>query len=353
MPPEWYPHAATHIGWPYDDDWWVGHLAGARREFAELICAIAAFEPVVLNINSSACEASATEHLAVAAELIAGRPYGKPAAEILANISYFRVPINDIWFRDNGPIFVINEQGQVAGTDWEFNAWGGKFEPWADDNRAAGKLLSNLGMLRFDIPIVLEGGAIEVNNQGVLITTRSCLLTDTRNPHLTEKDNEEVLRDHLGVQRIVWLDKGMEFDHTDGHIDTVVRFASDKVIICAISEDETDPSYVSLRRNLERLQQLTSSDGAPYRVVPLPLPKQPVLLEGERVAASYANFYIGNGFVMVPMYNDENDQRALDILAPFFPGRKVIGLPSSHIATGGGSFHCITQQRPMGEVASG
>jgi agmatine deiminase len=133
----------------------------------------------------------------------------------------------------------------------------------------------------------------------------------------------------------------------------VVRFASDKVIICAISEDETDPSYVSLRRNLERLQQLTSSDGAPYRVVPLPLPKQPVLLEGERVAASYANFYIGNGFVMVPMYNDENDQRALDILAPFFPGRKVIGLPSSHIATGGGSFHCITQQRPMGEVASG
>lgn len=350
MPPEWYPHAATHIGWPYDDEWWVGQLAGARKEFAELIATIAVFEPVLINVHSQESHASAEEHLQEAVTEVAGRDYGRPVDEILANISYFKVPINDIWFRDNGPIFVVNEQGEVAGTDWEFNAWGGKFEPWRDDNAAAGRLLTHLRMMRFDIPVVLEGGAIEVNGEGVLITTRSCLLTDTRNPHLTEKDNEEVLRDHLGVERVVWLDKGMEFDHTDGHIDTIVRFASDKVLVCTVTDDEADPSYVSLRRNLERLQQLKSSDGAPYRVVTLPLPKRHIMLEGERVAASYANFYIGNGFVVVPMYDDERDAEALEILKPLFPGRRVIGLPSSHIATGGGSFHCITQQRPVGEV---
>lgn len=349
MPPEWAPHAATHMGWPFDDELWVGYLEGVREEFAALVATIAAFEPVVLNVRDEETETGARTRIAAAAE----RLYPARAAEVAGNVEYFRVPLNDVWFRDNGPLFVVGapgsqQEGQVAATDWLFNAWGRKYAPWDDDDRAAAALTDHLGMKRFGVPIVMEGGALEINGQGVCLTTRSCLLEPNRNPELTPDQLEAYLRDNLGLTQVVWLPEGLEGDHTDGHIDTIVRFTDDDTIVCAVEVDESDPNHATMAHNLQLLKALRKPDGSPYRVIELPLPAKRIELEGERVPPTYANFYVGNGFVVVPTYNDVNDERALNILRPLFPGREVIGLPAENLITGGGAFHCVTQQRPAG-----
>lgn len=349
MPPEWAPHAATHMGWPFDDELWVGYLEGVREEFAALVATIAAFEPVVLNVRDDETEADARERVAAAAE----RLYPERADQVRANVEYFRVPLNDVWFRDNGPLFVVGapgsqHEGQVAATDWRFNAWGRKYAPWDDDDRAAAALTDHLGMKRFTVPIVMEGGALEINGRGVCLTTRSCLLEPNRNPELTPDQLEAYLRDNLGVIEVVWLPGGLEGDHTDGHIDTIVRFTDDDTIVCAVEEDAGDPNQAAMAENLRLLKGLRKPDGSSYRVIELPLPAKRIELEGERVPPTYANFYVGNGFVVVPTYDDVNDERALAILRPLFPGRQVIGLPAENLITGGGAFHCVTQQRPAG-----
>ena len=349
MPPEWAPHAATHMGWPFDDELGVGYLEGVREEFAALVATIAAFEPVVLNVRDDETETDARARIAGAA----ARLFPERAAAVTAKVEYFRVPLNDVWFRDNGPLFVVGapgsqKAGKVAATDWLFNAWGRKYAPWDADDRAAAALTHHLGVKRFAVPIVMEGGALEINGQGVCLTTRSCLLEPNRNPELSPAELEAYLRDNLGVTEVVWLPGGLEGDHTDGHIDTIVRFTDDDTIVCAVEEDESDPNQVSMAENLRLLQALRKPDGAPYRVIELPLPVKRIELEGERVPPTYANFYVGNGFVVVPTYNDVNDERALEILRPLFPGRQVIGLPAENLITGGGAFHCVTQQRPAG-----
>jgi len=350
MPPEWVPHAATHTGWPFNDELWVGHLEGVREEFALMVATIASFEPVVLNVKDDDTEADARLRLAAAA----GRLYGAEAERVLANIEYFRVPLNDVWFRDNGPLFVVGSEGspqpgRVAATDWRFNAWGRKYEPSNDDDAAAALLTEHLGVKNFRVPIIMEGGALEINGHGVCLTTRSCLLEPNRNPELSPAEIERYLRDNLGVSQIVWLPGGLEGDHTDGHIDTIVRFTDDDTIVCAVEEDVADPNHATMARNLELLRELRKPDGSPYRLVELPLPAKRMELEGERLPPTYANFYVGNGFVLVPTYNDVNDAAAIKILEPLFPGRQVIGLPAESLITGGGAFHCVTQQRPVGE----
>src|SRR5690554_3764956 len=287
MPPEWVAHAATHTGWPFDDELWVGHLEGVREEFALMVATIASFEPVVLNVRDDEAEADARRRLAVAAE----RLYEAAAAE----------------------------------------------------------LTEHLGVKNFRVPIIMEGGALEINGHGVCLTTRSCLLEPNRNPELSPSEIERYLRDNLGVTQIVWLPAGLEGDHTDGHIDTIVRFADDDTIVCAVEEDVTDPNHATMARNLELLRELRKPDGTPYRLVELPLPAKRMELEGERLPPTYANFYVSNGFVLVPTYNDVNDAAAIKILEPLFPGRQVIGLPAESLITGGGAFHCVTQQRPVGE----
>lgn len=334
MPPEWEPHAATWTSWPFDDELWEGLLAPVRDEFAQLVSAIARFEPVVLNVRDSEAEQDARRRL-VRAEVD------------LSRITFHRLPLNDIWFRDNGPLFIRHRQGEVALTDWVFNAWGGKYD-WELDTQAPAAVANTLAMKRFAVPYVMEGGALELNGQGVCLTTRSCLLTPTRNPGLSEAEIERLLHDYLGVRRVVWLERGLEDDHTDGHIDTIVRFTNDQTIVCAIEDDEDDPNYAPLQRNLEALLAL----GEPYRIVELPLPEQELRLNGQRLPLTYANFYIGNGFVLVPLYDDANDERALDILRPLFPGRRVTGLSAKALITGGGAFHCVTQQQPQGVVKS-
>ncbi len=347
MPPEWRPHAATHTSWPFDDELWLGYLSGVRAEFAALVVTIARFEPVVLNVRDAEAEDDARLRLSETA----ARLHPAQASRILANVDYFRLPLNDVWFRDNGPLFVKQaSSGRVALTDWRFNAWGKKYAPWDDDDRAPAALAARLGMRRFEVPVVMEGGALEINGLGVCLTTRSCLQEPNRNPGLGTAQLETALRDQLGVTEVVWLDGGLEGDHTDGHIDTIVRFSDDRTIICSVEPDESDTNHASMARNLAQLRALRDAEGQHYRVVELPLPAKRMELEGGRLALSYANFYVGNGFVVVPTYQDVNDEAALAVLRPLFPGREVIGLSAVNLITGGGAFHCVTQQRPEGEV---
>lgn len=337
MPPKWLPHAATWTSWPFDDALWEGMLDAVRGEFAALVATIARFEPVKLNVRDDEAEGDAKARLAAV---------GAP----LDAISFHRLPLNDVWFRDNGPLFITNAAGQVALTDWGFNAWGEKYAPWDDDDRAPLAVARTLGMKRFEIPVIMEGGSLEVNAQGVCLTTRSCLNSPMRNPDLNERDLAQVLKEALGITELVWLEEGLEGDHTDGHIDTITRFTDDTTIVTAVAEDPKDSNYAPMQRNYERLKTLRSSAGDPYTVVPLPLPEARMDFQGLRLPATYANFHVGNGFVVVPQYGDANDTRALDILRPLFPGREVIGLSSRALITGGGSFHCVTQQQPAGEV---
>lgn len=340
MPAEWTPHAATWTSWPFDDELWEGHLKGVREEFTQLVATVARFEPVMLNVRDEEVEA-------VARQRLEGTENG------LTNITFHRVPLNDVWFRDNGPLFVKNAEGQVALTDWTFNAWGEKYSPWDDDDRAPQAVAKTLNMKRFAFPQVMEGGALELNARGVCLTTRSCLLSQHRNANMTQNEIEELLRLALGVHHLIWLEAGLEGDHTDGHIDTIVRFTDDQTIICSVEEDEDDPNFATMQHNLSLLQTLRDGEGNPYRIIELPLPEKRLELNGVRLPLTYANFYIGNGFVIVPVYSDVNDEKALEILRPLFPGREVIGLEATSLITGGGAFHCVTQQQPEGEVYRG
>ncbi|MBZ9713366.1 agmatine deiminase family protein [Deinococcus multiflagellatus] len=329
MPAEWAPHAATWLSWPADDELWFGHLKAVRGEFAELVRTIARFERVQLLVRDEESDTDARARL-----------HG-------ADVTFHRVPLDDVWVRDNGPIFV-QRGGEVALTDWKFNSWGGKFE-WHNDDRVPAYVAGHLGVHRWALPFVLEGGGLEVNGAGVGLTTRSCFLTETRNPGLTEEGYTLLLSDMLGVDKLLWLDGGLENDHTDGHIDTITRFTDERTIVTSVESNPDDPNHAVMAKNLADLRAMTDAGGQPFRIVELPLPAH--RLEGAegRLPPTYANFYIGNGFVAVPQYGDPNDARALEVLTPLFPGREVIGLSSRAIIEGGGSFHCVTQQQPAGQ----
>ncbi len=339
LPAEWTPHASTWTSWPSDDDLWEGELDAVRDEFAAMVDVLTRYEPVIVNVADEEAEHDAGRRL-------------RDAGADLTQVRYHRVPLDDAWFRDNGPIFVVSGAGQVALTDWHFNAWGGKYEH-ARDTLAPAAVARELGMRRFAFPYVLEGGALEVNDEGLLITTRSCLLSPTRNPELSQEDVEALLRAGLGVRHVVWLERGLEGDHTDGHVDTIVRFCSDRTLVCAVADDPQDPNHEPTQANLAVLQTLLDPDGEPMTVVPLPLPQQRRLADGRVLAASYANFYVANGVVLVPSYGDELDDQALELLTPLFPGRAVVGVRAEHLITGGGAWHCVTQQQPTGTTDHG
>lgn len=333
MPAEWEPHACSWLCWPFDDDLWDGQLEPVRAAFTQLVATIARFEAVMLNVRDEACEADARTRL-------------EQAGAELAAITFHPTPYNDVWFRDSGPLFVRNKAGQVALTDWRFNAWGEKFPPWDEDDQAPRRVAEHLGMKRFALPVVMEGGGLELNSQGECLTTRSCLRHPKRNPDLSEHDLEALLRGYLGITELVWLERGLDGDHTDGHIDTLARFVTDDTLVCAVTDDPDHVNYEATQENLDTLRRRWGRE----RVLPLLLPKEPYWFEGRRVPLSYANFYIGNGFVVVSVYDDEHDEQALELLEGLFPKHQVIGLPATALFTGGGAFHCVTQQQPQGEV---
>jgi agmatine deiminase len=332
MPPEWHPHAATWTAWPADDELWLGELEPVRRDFTAFIRTIAEHEPVELLVRDADAEADATARLSG------------------ANVRLHRVPYDDVWVRDSGPIFIAR-QGRLRLVNWEFNGWGQKYNA-AIDNDVPHQVARILGTKAVSAGVVMEGGSIEVNGSGSVLTTKQCLLSPMRNPALSEAEIEALLAAYLGTPHVLWLDQGLEGDHTDGHIDTITRFIDQQTIVTVSCEDRDDANFETTMTNLQRLRSFTDTDGHPFRIVELPLPAARREFAGQRLPLTYANFYIVNGAVLVPIYDDPNDARALDTLRPLFPGRHVIGLKARHLITGGGAFHCVTQQQPTGILAS-
>lgn len=332
QPAEWTRHAATWTAWPFDDDEWRGHLAGARAEFADLVRAIARHEEVRILTNDEEAEND-----------------GRVRLSGVDNITWLRVPLDDVWLRDSGPIFVVRADGAVSFVHWRFNAWGRKFD-WRHDDGVPEAIAEALELDHFDVEVVMEGGALETDGRGTVLTTRQCLLHAERNPSFNVTAIEGVLRDNLGCERVVWLERGLEGDHTDGHVDTIARFVNERTIVACVAEDPTDPNQDVLRKNIEVLRAARNVDGEAYDVVEVFLPRERRFLCGERLAMSYVNFYIINGAVLVPQFGDANDVHALEVFCRVFPGRAVTGLPSTELVTGGGSIHCLTQQQPAGPL---
>lgn len=328
MPPEWASHAATWMAWPHNDELWMGYLDAVRDEFTNFINTVAQHERIDLLVANKECEADAKSRLR-------------------GDVHFHSLEYSDVWLRDSGPIFVTNPNSESLIIDWDFNGWGEKYD-YVADNQIPSHVAKFLKATAVNPGIVMEGGSLDVNGTGCLITTKQCLLSPARNPNHELSEIETCLQRYLGASKIIWLEDGLENDHTDGHVDTISRFASPGVIVSCICEDRDDPNYATMQNNLDILRSSKDEEGKSFSIIELPLPRRRLELEGERLAPTYANFYICNGLVVVPQYNDLNDAKALEILRPLFPGRKVVGLPGRALITGGGSFHCVTQQQPSG-----
>jgi agmatine deiminase len=271
----------------------------------------------------------------------------KNVGAFMANISILRIPTVDVWIRDYGPTFLVRTDGEnlLALNDWIFNGWGRKYQAYEDDDRIAKDIASLLKVPVFNHPVVLEGGSIEVNGAGTCLTTEQCLLNRNRNPHMSRGEIEWFLKEALGVSHMVWLGEGIVGDDTDGHIDDIARFINPLTVVCVLEADSRDENYALLRENYERLQGAHDQDGNSFSIVTLPCPA-PVVYEGSRLPASYANFYIGNEVVLAPIFDDPNDYKAVGILQELFPERRVVGLPCRAVVAGLGAIHCVTQQEP-------
>lgn len=265
-----------------------------------------------------------------------------------ARVHYHRFPTNDAWCRDHGAIFVTRPQSvaPLAAVDFEYNAWGGKYPPFDLDNAIPTRMAEALGLPRFAAPLVLEGGAIDVNGAGSLLTTEQCLLHPNRNPHLGRGEIEAALQAYLDVSRVLWLGQGIAGDDTDGHVDDLARFVAEDTVVTVVERDPADPNYRPLQDNLERLRAMRLPDGRPLRVQTLPMPR-PLYHEGVRLPASYANFYIANRLVLLPHFNDPMDALARETLKACFPTREVLGIDCTDLVWGLGAFHCLTQQVPL------
>ena len=332
MPAEWEPHSAVWLSWPHDTTSFP-HLEKAERAFAEFVREIHDSERVELLVLDEGMKQRA---LRVMAE----------AGVNVSRISFHEMDYADIWFRDYGPIFVVNRASrQLAMVKWNFNAWGNKYETLLKDNLVPYAMNESLRLPMFEPGIVMEGGSIEVNGFGTLITTEQCLLNANRNPRLAKEDIEGYLRDYLGVSHIIWLKEGIEGDDTDGHVDDLARFVSPTTVLCAYQDSESDPDHCRLKENYELLEASTDQDGNPLQVVKLPVPGWVGDQEG-RLPASYANFYIGNTKVVVPVFGMTNDSKALDVVQSLFPGRTVVGVNAYYLVYGFGAFHCMSQQEP-------
>lgn len=333
VPAEWEPQEALWLSWPINLKTWPDHFEPIPGKFAEIAAVITRFEKVRINC-AGARQREARDLLA-------------EAGADLGRVEFFDHPTNDAWCRDHGPIFVKNDQtGEVAVTDWQYNAWGGKYPPFDQDNQIPRLIARSLNLRRFELPIVLEGGSIEVDGQGQLLTTEACLLNKNRNPHLSREQIERHLGVGLGVDRILWLHDGIVGDDTDGHIDDLARFYRSDAIVTVVEDNETDPNHPILRDNWDRLRDLRTRDGRAFEIKALPMPA-PVLCDGERLPASYANYLIVNGAVLLPVFNQPGpDGLAAEVLRDCFPGREIIPIDCVDLVLGLGALHCISQQQP-------
>jgi len=331
MPAEWEPHAATWLSWPHKQSSWPSKLERIPPLWVEMVRALAPGEVVNILVNDAAPAVRVRELL---------QRGGVP----LDNVRLHEVPTDDAWMRDHGPSFVTRD-GETVLVDWRYNAWGGKYPPWEHDNRVPRALARILGLPRVEPGIVLEGGSIDVDGAGTLLTTEQCLLNPNRNPTLSRAVIEQHLCDHLGARRVLWLGDGIVGDDTDGHIDDLTRFVAAATVVTVVEDDPADPNHAVLADNLRRLQSMRDAADRPLRVLTLPMPP-PLEYEGQRLPASYANFYIGNAAVLAPVFNGPRDGEAVATLRALFPTRRIVPIDATDLVWGLGAFHCVTQQQP-------
>ncbi len=348
MPAEWEPHEATWLVWPHNASDWPGKFAAIPWLYAEIVRLLAGRERVELIVENAAAERRVKSMLA------------RTGAN-LDQVSFHQWPTDRGWTRDSGPIFIKkdgtrNAEGRIGLTNWRFNAWA-KYDDWRLDDQLPGRVGKLLGMPEWQPKVrladgrtrrmVLEGGSIDVNGAGLLLTTEECMLSEVqqRNPGVSRAQLEQVFHDFLGVDQVVWLGRGIAGDDTHGHVDDIARFAGPATIVAASEPDACDPNHAPLAENLRRLKAARTQGGKQFTLVELPMPR-PVVFRGQRLPASYANFYIANGLVLVPTFHDPNDRVALNTLAEVFPDREVIGIDSVDLIWGLGALHCMTQQQP-------
>jgi agmatine deiminase len=339
MPAEWEPHESTWLAWPHDPITWPDRVPKVEDFYVEMIRALTPSERVDLLVKDAATEERARRRL---------------KAEKVTDVVFHRIPTADSWIRDYGPNFLKGMQKNKAGVGynrWIFNAWGNKYETLLRDDGIPERLPSIQHLPRFTPGIVLEGGSIEVNGAGTVLTTEQCLLNKNRNPRLSRAQVETYLRDYLGADQVLWLKEGIEGDDTDGHIDDISRFTDASTIVTAVEPDATDPNHKILAHNLRLLKRMKDHDGKRFRIVELPMPG-PVIApadddnEEKRLPASYANFYIGNEVVLLPVFGHPNDKKAEAVLRGLFPKRRVVPLRCEDVVWGMGTIHCLSQQQP-------
>ncbi len=361
MPAEWEPHAATWLAWPHNATDWPGKFQPIPWVYCEIVRHLSPMEEVHILVDDAAAQKRAQGQLA-------------RAGCGLDRVRFHHWPTNRVWTRDSGPIFIkktaspiepsppSSGTGETASrlaiTDWKFNGWA-KYDDWQRDDRIPARVAEFLGLPAWAPSValngspepfhrvVLEGGSIDVNGAGTLITTEECLLSTTqqRNPGLDRKDLERIFHDYLGIDQVLWMNRGIAGDDTHGHVDDITRFVASDTIVTVTEPNTGDENHLPLEENLERLRAARNLEGKPYRIVELPMPA-PVIFQGQRLPASYANFYISNGKVLVPTFNDPNDRKALNTIAELFPHREVAGIHCGDLVWGLGTLHCMTQQQP-------
>ncbi|MEI6589755.1 MAG: agmatine deiminase family protein [Verrucomicrobiota bacterium] len=333
MPAEWENQEAVWLSWPHRKLTWPRHFRPIPGVFAKVAAIISCFEEVRINVPKALTKKAQTLVTKAGADM--------------KQVSFYNHPTNDAWCRDHGPIFVKHKKsGKLAVTDWAFNAWGGKYPHFTQDNLIPNQIARSLRLKRFVNPMVLEGGSIDVNGEGLLLTTEACLLNKNRNPDLSRLEIEQNLKHYLGIKKVLWLGEGIVGDDTDGHVDDITRFFSKNGIITSVESNVRDVNYKALRDNREKLNDLRTLSGKPFNVVELPMPS-PVRCEGKRLPATYANFLVINGAVLMPSFRQpKKDDKAAEILASCFPDREIVPIDCVELVWGRGTLHCITQQQP-------
>jgi len=335
FPAEWEEHEATWLSWPHKEESWPDKLQEIYPNYAEFIKIISQDEFVRINVKDEEMRKFAMDCI-------------MQAGAKLENIEFYFHETNDAWCRDHGPAFLINKDAeeQKIILDWGFNAWGGKYPPFELDDVIPTKIGEEFGLPVIYPGIIMEGGSVEFNGKGTILTSKSCLLNKNRNPHLSQEEVEQYLKDFYCVDQILWVEDGIIGDDTDGHVDDTIRFVNENTVLTVVEDNKEDENYEILQTNLRQLKEMRLLDGTPLNIIELPMP-DPVIWEDQRLPASYANFYIAKKSVIVPTYQCEKDQMALDIIQKCFPDRKVVGIDSTDIIWGLGSFHCLSQQEPL------
>lgn len=334
FPAEFHPHIATWLSWPHKEASWPGKIHSIFPHYSRFVKYLADSELVRINVANSAMQQFAAGHL-------------QTAGVNMANVEFFHHPTNDAWCRDHGPAFLINPDAaqKKAVVDWNYNAWGGKYPPFDQDDVIPTLIAQHYNLPLFNPGIIMEGGSVEFNGKGTILTSTCCLLNENRNPHLSREQVEQYLHAYYGAQQVLWVDEGIVGDDTDGHIDDTIRFVNEDTVLTVVETDKNDENYGLLQQNLRQLQQMRLLNGKQLNIVTLPMPN-PVVFEDQRLPASYANFYISNKYVIVPTFQCAKDDEALGIIAGCFKDREVVGIDSTDIIWGLGSFHCLSQQEP-------